>query len=132
MSSQLTLPSNRRFGLTLGAALAGIGLFLVLRGAIVVGPVLLAIAIFLVGMAILFERRLETANRAWMRFGVLLGSVVSPVVLALVYFLMLTPLALYLKVIGRDELRLKKRKLESHWINVRDDANTMRNFEKQF
>ncbi|MDA7463149.1 SxtJ family membrane protein [Candidatus Pelagibacter ubique] len=55
-------------------------------------------------------------NKLWMRFGLLLGMIVSPIVLGLIFFLLFTPIAFFMRIFGRDELHLKFKKKKSHWI----------------
>lgn len=51
-----------------------------------------------------------------MRFGLLLGTVVGPVVLGLIFFVIFTPIAFLMRLVGRDELRLKFKEKNTHWI----------------
>ena len=55
-------------------------------------------------------------NKLWMRFGVLLGIIVSPIVLGIIFFGMFTPIAILIRFSGRDELHLKFTQKGSHWI----------------
>ena len=56
-------------------------------------------------------------NKLWMRFGLLLGMIVSPIVLGLIFFGMFTPIAVLMRMSGRDQLRLKFNNKASHWIS---------------
>ena len=69
-------------------------------------------------------------NRAWIKFGEILGMIIAPAVMALVYFLILTPVSLVVRVSGKDLLGLKfsKKKL-TYWIKREKNQNTMK---KQF
>jgi hypothetical protein len=66
-------------------------------------------------------------NRAWHQLGLLMGKIVSPLVLGFIFFLILTPLALVLRVFGRDPLRLKKSSARSFWIQ-REPQDTAGDF----
>ena len=71
-------------------------------------------------------------NKLWMRFGHLIGLIVSPIVLALMYFGIFTPIAIITKLFGRDELKLKFMSKQTHWIS-RESANLIQdNFKQQF
>ena len=69
-------------------------------------------------------------NRSWIKFGEILGMIIAPAVMALVYFLILTPVSLAVRVFGKDLLGLKfsKKKL-TYWIKREKNQNTMK---KQF
>jgi hypothetical protein len=66
-----------------------------------------------------------------MRFGLLLGMIVSPIVLGLIFFIMFTPVAFLMRLRGRDELRLKSKEKHTHWIQ-RDTPMQTDSFKHQF
>ena len=78
-------------------------------------PTLLALAGLTLVVALARPRLLRPFNRGWMAFSVLLGRIVSPIVLAVLYYLLISPLAVAMRLGGRDELRLRLRPAESHW-----------------
>ncbi|MEZ4268637.1 MAG: SxtJ family membrane protein [Myxococcota bacterium] len=109
------MPSERSFGLTIGILLAVIGLFPLWRGA---QPVtwLLVVAAALVALALVYPRALAGPNRAWTLFGHYAGRVTNPLLLGLVYFLIMTPMSLALRLTGRDPLGLRfRRGVASYW-----------------
>jgi|TARA_B110000977_G_scaffold7767_1_gene10579 hypothetical protein len=70
-------------------------------------------------------------NKLWMRFGHLLGMIISPIVLGILFFMIFTPIAFIMQLIGRDELRLKFSKKPSHWIS-RSEPIKSESFKDQF
>ena len=66
-----------------------------------------------------------------MSFGLLLGKIISPIVLGVIFFGLITPYGLVLRLVGRDELKLKLIKKKSHWIN-RSKEFEKTNFKQQF
>ena len=70
-------------------------------------------------------------NKLWIRFGLLLGMIVSPVVLGVIFFGMFTPIAFFMGMSGRDELQLKFNKKPSYWIS-RSDPIQSHSFKHQF
>ena len=70
-------------------------------------------------------------NKLWMKFGILLGMIVSPIVMGLIFFGLFTPIAMLMRLFGRDELRLRFNKKTSHWIN-RDATGQNGSFNNQF
>ena len=72
---------------------------------------------------------LTPLNKTWVKFGELLGRIIAPLVMALVYFIILTPISLLLRVFGKDLLNLKYSKENSYWIKRDKNIGTM---DKQF
>ena len=66
-------------------------------------------------------------NRLWMRLGLLIGKVVGPLVLGVIFFLIFTPLAVLMRISGRDELRLSFRNKTSHWLNREESPGPFSN-----
>jgi hypothetical protein len=66
-----------------------------------------------------------------MKFGVLLGMIVSPIIMGIIYFGIFTPIAIIMRLSGRDELRLRLKKQKTYWIN-RKTLNEVDSFKKQF
>jgi hypothetical protein len=91
----------------------------------------LELAIVFFGAAILFPRILAPLNRAWFRFGLLLHSVVTPVMMAVIFYGAVVPMAVVLRARGRDLLRLKPGKATTYWI-VRPPGPTRGSMSKQF
>ena len=67
-------------------------------------------------------------NKLWIQFGILLGKIISPLVLGLVFFLVVTPIGILIKILKKDVMGLK-RGASSYWINREDKVQSMR---KQF
>ena len=97
-------------------AFAAIGLLpLIVGGAIRLWALLVG-AIFLLA-ALVFPAVLRPLNRLWLKFGLLLHKIVSPVVLGIMFFLVITPIGLFLRARGKDPLRLKPNpRSSSYWI----------------
>ena len=73
---------------------------------------------------------LKPFTNLWIKFGVLLGYVVAPIVMAIIFFGLITPIGIILKLFGKDLLKLKKTKnSKSFWISVTKEAGSM---ERQF
>ena len=67
----------------------------------------------------------------WMYLGFILGKIISPIVLGMIFFGLFTPYGIAMRMMGRDELCLKKTKKQSHWIH-RSDNSLKTNFKRQF
>ena len=86
-------------------------------------------AIFLF-LGIINSKILSPLNRLWHKFGILLGKVVSPIVLGIIFFMVVTPTGLIMRALGKDLLKIKKDKLlSSYWVKYEKSSQTMK---KQF
>ena len=122
--------SDRAFGLTFGGVFLALPLILWWRrGALTAWPFAVA-AVFLL-VAMLRPAMLGPLNRLWMRFGLLLARITNPVVMALVFFAAVTPVALTMRLLGKRPLLLGfDRTAKSYWIERRPPgppADTMAN-----
>jgi hypothetical protein len=115
LSSSPKIPSERSFGLLFTAVFAGLGALRLWKGAHSAAWFAAAAAVAIVTFAA--PRWLLPFNRAWFLLGQGLNKIVSPLVLGLLFFCLLTPLALLARLFGRDELRLKRRGLASYWLD---------------
>jgi hypothetical protein len=70
---------------------------------------------------------LTPLNKLWMKFGLLLGNIVAPIVMGIVYFGVVTPTGILLRLFGKDILMLKKNKNSSYWLNKDNKNNNMKN-----
>ena len=68
----------------------------------------------------------------WMGIAFIMGNIISRLILLLVYYLCLTPLALLGKVVGRDRLQLKKAEKDTYWENIAEVSDDKSNYERQF
>lgn len=112
----LARPTERRFGLTIGAVLAFVAAFRWLFGRS--HPELwLAAGIVFAAFAVLWPAALSPLNRIWFKFGLVLSKVVNPIVMTVLYVVTIVPIGVALRLSGKDLLRLKPRpEAESYWI----------------
>ena len=82
--------------------------------------------IFLV-LGLLNSSILSPLNKAWFKFGLLLGSIVSPIVMGLIFFGVITPIALIMKFLRKDLLSLKKNNNSTYWIEKNGPKRQMKN-----
>lgn len=112
-------PTNRSFGLTVGGILIGLGAIRYFWHSelTVFTSILLVVGLPLVLAAVLFPKALTLFNRAWMALGLILGKIVSPIVMLLVFCLAFIPTSLVLRIRGYDPLKLRiKADKQSHWV----------------
>ncbi len=125
------MTEERKFGLVVGGAFALAGLALVLASKDLAAAVAggLAAALFLTAAAA--PRALAPVRRGWTAFAHALGRVNTVVFLSVVFFLVLTPLGVLLRIAGRDELA-RRRKGRSTWVPYPERNRDPRHFEKMF
>ena len=130
-SSENELPSNRKFGLffTLVFAVAAAYFYYSFN----LGWAFVFITAALVFLLVTLTKSdiLLPLNRLWMRFGLLLGMIISPIVLGVIFFGLFTPIAMLMRLGGRDELRLQLKQKASHWIS-REEPIKSESFKHQF
>jgi hypothetical protein len=121
--------SPRSFGWVFAGVFSVIGLWPVLHGA-PVRPWALAVAVAFAAVTVVRPNLLSLPNVLWFRFGLLLGRIITPVVMGLIFFVGVVPTGLALRLFGKDPLKLKRDpKAASYWIARRpsDPPSSMRN-----
>ena len=128
MSNKIEISSNRSFGIVFFVFFLIISLWPLKIGQdIRLWSLVISIIFLLLG---LFNSKLLTPlNRIWFKFGLLLGKVVSPVIMGVVFFFVVTPTGLIMKFLGKDLLNLKKNKSKSYWVEKKNENTSMK---KQF
>ena len=87
----------------------------------------LVISIIFLILGLINSKILTPLNKIWFKFGIILGNIISPIVMGIIYFIVVTPIALILKVFNKDVLNLKKTKNSSYWINKEKYNSSMKN-----
>ena len=112
---QNKLPSNRSFGILLSIVFAAIAFWPLLNlGEIRVWSVIVSSIFLLLGL--INSKLLYPLNLIWVKFGELIGKIVAPLVMALIFFIILTPIGLFLRLIGKDLLNIKLNNNKTYWI----------------
>lgn len=129
--SDVELPSNRKFGFFFSCIFAIAAAYLFAAGpeSWAFPMSLLSLVLFVVSAA--KPEILLPLNKAWMRLGLLIGMVVSPIVLGTLFFGIFTPVAFGMRICRRDELSLKFSEKQSHWIS-RKETSQQGSFKNQF
>ena len=121
--------SNRSFGLLFFIVFLGIGLWPLKNGQ-EINIYLIIISLFFLTLGLINSKILSPLNMAWIKFGEILGIVIAPIIMALVYFVVLTPISLIVRALGKDLLNLKfDENKETYWIKRNKTLNSMK---KQF
>ena len=121
--------SNRSFGILFFLFFLGFGLW-PLTNEMSPNIYIIIISIVFQVLGLLNSKMLSPLNEIWIKFGEILGRIIAPLIMALVYFLILTPISLLVRAFGKDLLGLKYSKQQnSYWIKRKKEISTM---DKQF
>ena len=129
LNSKIKISSNRNFGLVFFVVFLIVALWPLKHDEdIRLWSLALSIIFFILG--ILNSKLLTPLNKLWFKFGIFLGVIVSPIIMGIVYFLVVTPTGVFMRFLGKDLLKTNKTKSAStYWIKRDKQQNTMK---KQF
>tara|TARA_Y100000748_G_C15393500_1_gene448486 strand:+ start:314 stop:697 length:384 start_codon:yes stop_codon:yes gene_type:complete len=120
------LPSNRNFGIVFTIVFLIISFWPLLKSGDIRYWSLVISLIFFV-LAILNSKILTPLNKIWMKFGFVLGKIISPIVMGFIFFFVVTPTGIIMRLLGKDILNLKKNNKISYWIKKDNKNNSMKN-----
>jgi hypothetical protein len=89
----------------------------------------LIISLIFLMLAFFKPEFLKPLNGIWMKFGELLGRVIAPIVMFVIFFLVVTPLSFLVRLLGKDLLKIKFNNSKSYWLQKKNDSSSMK---KQF
>ena len=122
---EIKLPTNRNFGLVFFIIFLFISLYPLLKNENIRYWSLTISLTFLI-LGIINSKLLTPLNKAWIKFGIFLGKIMTPIVMGLIFFLVVTPTYIILKIIGKDVLKHKKNKSETYWLTKEEAKSTMK------
>ena len=123
---KIKIGSNRSFGIVFSIVFLIVALYPLLNSdSVRIWSIILSSFFFIFGL--LNSSILSPLNRIWFKFGIILGRIVSPIVMGLVFFLVVTPTSLILRLIKKDNLNLKKNDNATYWIDKSDKKSNMKN-----
>ena len=126
MQKNIKLPSNRNFGVVFFIVFLIIALWPLLKqNEIRIWSLIISFIFFVLGL--INSKLLTPLNKLWFKFGILLGNIISPIVMGIVFFLVVTPTGLIMRFFRKDILKLKKNTSDSYWINKDDTNSSMKN-----
>ena len=129
--SEIELPSNRTFGIFFTLVFAFAAAYFYNSDIITWAYIFCATSVIFLVITLVKDELLLPFNKLWMHFGLLLGIIISPIVLGVIFFGLFTPIATLMRLIRRDELKLKFSKKASHWIS-RSEPIKSESFKNQF
>ena len=126
------LPSDRNFGIFFFCVFFLLSVYFFFNEALLVSIILFATASIFFVISLTKSRYLHPLNKLWIKFGFILGRVISPIVIGILFFLFFTPIALVMRIFGRDELSMKSAMRSSYWIKRTDQEQSFKRFKNQF
>ena len=122
----IKIGSNRSFGIVFFLVFLLIGSYPLFKGGdLKIIPLLIAIIFLILG--VINSKLLTPLNKFWFKFGLLLGQVISPIVMGVIFFLVVTPIGYLMRLFGKDILRLKKTNDNSYWVKRSNLKSKMKN-----
>lgn len=130
--SDVKLPSNRKFGFFFTVVFGVAGVYFLYKGTVSTSYALLSLAVLFLIATLVKSELLLPLNKMWARLGLLLGTIISPIVLGILFFGLFTPIAILMQLAGRDELRLKLKTRASYWKARETSGRSSDMFKHQF
>ena len=125
-NQKIKIGSNKSFGIVFSIVFLVIAFWPMLNGN-EINYWSLAISIVFLILGLINSKILTPLNKIWYKFGILLGNVVGPIVMGIIFFLFVTPTSIIMKLLGKDLLNLKKNNNNSYWIEKNKQKSKMKN-----
>ena len=130
--NELKLPSNKKFGLFFSFIFIFFSSYFFFKSNFILTYIFLFISFIFLLLGLFFPKYLSLLNKGWMIIGLILSKIINPLVLGIIYFGLFTPIGLFRKLIGKDELNLKSEDVKTYWkkrdiINIKQSS-----FKDQF
>ena len=125
-NKDIKISSNRSFGLVFFVLFLIIGLWpLINNNEIKIWSIAISVVFLVLGL--LNSKLLLPLNKLWFKFGLLLGKIISPLVMGIIFFLVVTPIGLLMRMLKKDLLNLKFNDEKSYWIEKNEPKSKMKN-----
>ena len=124
--NDVKISSNRSFGVVFFIVFLLIALYPVINNEEIRAWSLIVSLIFLV-LGLLNSKILNPLNQIWFKFGVLLGRIISPLIMAIIFFFVVTPIGFIMRILGKDILNLRYNTKKTYWIEKTGPKSKMKN-----
>ncbi len=126
MSNEIKISSNRSFGVVFFIFFLLISCYIFFKNQ-EVNFILISLSIIFLILGVLNSKILTPLNYIWFRFGMFLGYIISPIIMGLIYFFLVTPIGIITKLSGKNLCNLKKENFDSYWIKKKNEKSSMKN-----
>ena len=123
---EIKISSNRNFGIVFFIVFLLIALYPLLKDNDLRIWSLVISFIFLI-LGLINSKILTPLNRLWFKFGLLLGKFISPLIMGIIFFIVVTPIGIIMRLLKKDLLNLKYNKKETYWIDKSGPKSKMKN-----
>ena len=123
---EIKIGSNKSFGIVFFIVFFIIAIYpLLSQNEVKLWSLIISIIFLILGL--LNSKLLTPLNKIWFKFGILLGKIVSPLVMGLIFFFVVTPIGILMRILKKDLLNLKFNKKTTYWIEKNDPKSKMKN-----
>ena len=122
----IKISSNRSFGVVFFIFFVLIALYPLLKGNdLRIWSLLISFSFLILG--VINSRILTPLNKLWFKFGLLLGKIISPIIMGIIFFIIVTPIGVVMRLLNKDLLNLKYNQQNSYWIKKTGPKSKMKN-----
>ncbi len=125
-TKDIKISSNKSFGIVFAVVFSLIALWPLIKGN-EIRLWSLIIAIIFLTLGLLNSKILTPLNKLWFKLGILLGNFIAPIIMGIIFFFVVTPTGIIMKLLRKDLIKLKKNNDESYWIEKKDIKSSMKN-----
>jgi large-conductance mechanosensitive channel len=120
------LGSNRSFGIVFCIVFLIIAFYPIINGETArIWSIIVSLIFLLLGL--INSKLLTPLNRVWFKFGLFIGKIISPLVMGIIFFLVVTPIGILMRILNKDLINLKFNNNKSYWIEKTDPKSKMKN-----
>jgi hypothetical protein len=122
----IKISSNRSFGIVFFVVFLIVAIYPLINNAdLRIWSLVISLTFLILGL--INSKFLTPLNKLWFKFGLLLGRLISPIIMGIIFFFVVTPIGLIMKIFGKDVLNLKKNNAKSYWIKKNSPISKMKN-----
>ena len=124
--NDIKISSNRSFGIVFFVVFLLIALYpLINSGEVRTWSIIVSLIFLILGL--INSKILSPLNKIWFKFGIYLGKIISPIIMGIIFFLVVTPIGLIMRLLKKDLINLKYNQNESYWIEKKGPKSKMKN-----
>ena len=125
---EYNLPSNKSFGIVFFLLFLILAVFFYVKSSsAILILIFLLFSVFFLISGLLQSKILTPLNKIWFKFGILLGKIISPIIMGIIFFFVVTPISFLMKLLKKDILNLKFNNNNSYWIDKTGPKSKMKN-----
>tara|TARA_B100000989_G_C19519426_1_gene463378 strand:- start:2020 stop:2406 length:387 start_codon:yes stop_codon:yes gene_type:complete len=126
MTEEIKISTNKNFGIVFFFVFLIIAFYpLINSNEVRIWSILVSIIFLILGL--LNSKILTPLNKIWFKFGFILGKIISPIIMAIIFFVVVSPIGLFMRLLKKDLLNLKYNKKRSYWIEKNEPVSKMKN-----